>query len=173
MWMYVPDPDVCGANLRREATRLKIDPDRLIFAGNEPMPRHLARMTLADLALDPFHISGGATSAAMLYAGVPVLTLRGQSFLARMGSSINVHLGLADLDCRDREQYIAKAVELATNPAALAAVRERLCTARQSHGFFDTAIFARTLEQALQIAWGRHEAGQPPADIRVMDPAMR
>jgi predicted O-linked N-acetylglucosamine transferase (SPINDLY family) len=169
LWMYVPDPDVCGGNLRHEAARLDVDPERLVFAGREPMARHLARMSLADLALDPFHISGGATSVAALNAGVPILTLRGRSFLARMGSSINVRLGMADLDCQSAEQYVAKAVELATKPAALTAVKERLGMARQTHPFFNTRVFVRTLEEALRIAWERHETGHPPADVKVTD----
>lgn len=169
LWMYVPDPELCGGNLKREAARLNVDPDRLVFAGREPMARHLARMPLADLALDPFHISGGATSVATLNAGIPILTLRGQSFLARMGSSINVRLGIADLDCSTPEQYVAKAVELATNPTELAAVKDRLRMARQTHRFFNTRAFVYSLEEALQIAWGRCETDQPPADIRVAD----
>lgn len=173
LWMYAPDPDVCGGNLRREAARLNVDPRRLVFAGREPMARHLARMALADLALDPFHISGGATSVAALNAGVPVLTLRGQSMLARMGSSINTRLGMANLDCQNAEQYIAKAVELATNPAALPAVKERLRVARQTHSFFDTSAFVRLLEDALHTAWVRHEAGHPPADIKVTESPQR
>jgi predicted O-linked N-acetylglucosamine transferase (SPINDLY family) len=169
LWMYVPDPDICGGNLRREATRLDVNPERLIFAGREPMALHLARMALADLALDPFHISGGATSVAALNAGVPVLTLRGRSFLARMGSSINARLGMTDLDCQDTEQYIAKAVELATNPAELAAVKDRLGMAQRTHEFFSTRNFVRSLEEMLQMAWERHKAGLPPADIKVAD----
>lgn len=167
LWMYVPDPDVCASNLRREASRLKVDPERLVFAGREPMARHLARMALADLALDPFHVSGGATTAAALSAGVPVLSLRGRSFLARLGSSINRRLGMADLDCTSPEQYIARAVELATRPGAMAAVKAGLGTALQANGFFDTGTFVRSLETALRIVWERYEAGLAPSDIKV------
>ncbi|BAV33886.1 hypothetical protein SCL_1581 [Sulfuricaulis limicola] len=169
LWMYVPDLEACGGNLRREAMRLEVDPGRLVFAGSEPMAQHLARMALADLALDPFHISGGATSVAALYAGVPVLTLRGQSFLARMGSSINSRLGMDALDCTTPEQYVMTAVELALNPAALAAVKDQLKETRRTHRFFDTGAFVHSLEEALRIAWERHAAGQAPADIRVTD----
>ena len=133
------------------------------------MARHIARMSLADLSLDPFHISGGATSVATLAAGVPVLTLRGNSYLARMGSSINARLGMNDLDCLEPQQYIAKAVELATTPSILAAAKERLRMALQKNGFFDTGCFVRPLEAALLIAWDRHKAGLPPADILASD----
>lgn len=167
LWLYAPDTEVCGQNLHREAARLNVDPGRLVFAQRAPMAEHVARMALADLSLDPFHISGGATSVATLYADVPVLTLRGNSFLARMGSSINASLDLDDLDCLDREDYIAKAVALATNPADLAAAKDKLRGAvRDAGGFFDTRAFARRLEDALQTAWDRHIAGQAPTDIR-------
>jgi predicted O-linked N-acetylglucosamine transferase (SPINDLY family) len=166
LWMYVPDLELCGENLHREATRLKMDPDRLVFSRNEPMAKHMARTSLADLALDPFHISGGATSVAALFAGVPILTMRGHSFLARMGSSINARLGMEELDCSSPEQYVAKAIELATNPAMMSAVRSKLAMARHANRFFDTSAFVRSMEEALQIAWERHEAGLAPADIR-------
>lgn len=167
LWMYVPDPAVCGGYLRREAGCRGVNPDRLIFAGNEPMASHVARTALADLALDPFHISGGATSVSTLAAGVPVLTLRGNSFLARMGSSLNASLGMDDLDCQEPEQYIAKAVELATQPSKLAAAKDRLKIALQTGGFFDTRQFVRSLEEALLLAWNRYNSGMPRADIQI------
>jgi len=166
LWMYTPDTTVCTGNLRHEATRLDIDPARIVFAQREPMADHVARMQLADLALDPFHISGGATSVATLSAGMPVLTLRGDSFLARMGSSINARLGMDDLDCVTPEQYVEKAVELATNPSKLAAAKDKLERARQMSSFFDTKCFVDSLEEALQMAWDRHTAGLPRADIK-------
>ncbi len=135
------------------------------------MAKHIARMALADLALDPFHISGGATSVAALAAGVPILTLRGNSFLARMGSSLNMSLGMTDLDCLNREQYVTKAVELASNPAALAMTKERLAGAIETSELFATGKFVFKLEAALLTLWARHLAGLPPTDIRVPDSA--
>lgn len=167
LWLYVPDQTVCASNLYLEAARLKVDPERLIFAAPEPMASHVARMSLADLALDPFHVSGGATSVVTLAAGVPVLTLRGDSFLARMGSSINARLGLEEMDCQTSAEYVAKAVELATTPAELSTVKHKLGKATQACGFFDTRNFVQTLENALQMAWDRYTTGLPPEDIRV------
>jgi predicted O-linked N-acetylglucosamine transferase (SPINDLY family) len=165
--MYVPDTAICGENLRREAARLGVEPDRIVFAARVPMADHVARISLADLSLDPFHISGGATSVATLAADVPLLTLRGDSYLARMGSSINSSLGMDDLDCGEPDQYIANAVELATTPGRLDAVRNELAKALQNSHFFDTRSFVSSLEEALQSAWDRHKAGLPAADISV------
>lgn len=111
----------------------------------------------------------GNLAGAALSVGVPVLTPRGNSFLARMGSSINASLGMDDLDCREPQQYLAKAVELATTPPALAAIKEKLTMSLQTSGFFDTRYFVHSLEAAMKIAWSRHKAGQPPADIRTSE----
>jgi protein O-GlcNAc transferase len=166
LWIYVPDLAASAQRLRREAERHGVNPDRLVFAGHEPMARHLARMALADLALDPFHISGGATSVVALAAGVPVLTLRGNSFLARLGSSLNRHVGLDELDCQNPQHYIAKAVELARQAFALTTTKERLQRALRSTGFFDIRRFLPALEEALLLAWERYKMGLPPEDIR-------
>ena len=168
LWLYSPDTQVCSANLRREAARLTVDPGRLVLAQRVPMAEHVARMSHADLALDPFHISGGATSIAALSAGVPILTLQGNSFLARMGSSINSHLGMGDLNCVEPEQYIAKAVALATETSAPVTAKDRLRTALETSRFFDTRAFVQSLEHALQAAWNRYTEGMPPADTRTL-----
>jgi predicted O-linked N-acetylglucosamine transferase (SPINDLY family) len=166
LWLYAPDTSVCAENLRREASRSGVGQERLVFAGPEPMANHIARMAVADLALDPFHISGGATTAAALAAGLPVLTLQGGSFLARMGSSINAFLRMEDLDCLDREQYVKTAIDLANSAGGSVALKAQLGAALQATGFFDPARFVTALENVLQIAWDRHASGLAPADIR-------
>ena len=171
LWMYTPDTEICTENLRSEAGRLGIDPDRLLFAWRVPMAEHVARMQLADLALDPFHIRGGATSVATLSAGVPVLTLRGNSFLARMGSAINASLGMDKLDCTTPEQYIEKAVELATDTSTLNTMKSKLTAARKESRFFDTECFVNDLEEALETVWERHASDLSPTDINITNPA--
>jgi protein O-GlcNAc transferase len=74
---------------------------------------------------------------------------------------------MADLDCSSPEQYITKAVVLASTPPALTAVKKRLAEAKRVNDFFDTGNFVRKLEAAMLQTWERHKAGLPPADIRV------
>ena len=95
-----------------------------------------------------------------------MLTLRGGSFLARTGSSVNDFLRMDDLDCLDREQYVRTAIELAVSAGVGAALKTRLSTALQTTGFFDPARFVTALENALQTAWDRQASGLRPADIR-------
>lgn len=164
LWLYSPDSERCRRNLTREAERLRVAPGRLVFAERASLDAHVARARFADLALDPFHISGGATSVATLAAGVPILTLRGGSFLARMGSSLNVSLGLGQLDCSTPDEYVEKAISLAVSPAEYAAAKRHLGT---TNDLFDTRSFTRHLEAAFQVAWDRHLKSQPPKDIDI------
>lgn len=99
-------------------------------------------------------------------------TTRAEAFTAhRRGDLVKAERLYNELlrDCIGREQYVEKAVALATTPTELAAVKDRLRSARQTGGFFDTQAFVHSLEEALQTTWIRHMAGQPPADIFVSD----
>ena len=67
-------------NLREEAHKRGIDPARLVFAPIAPkMEDHLARLRLADLFVDCFAFNAQTTASDALWAGLPLLTLRGQS----------------------------------------------------------------------------------------------
>ena len=64
-------------NLMREALARDVDPERLIFADLYGHAAHLSRLRQADLLLDTRFHGGGATTIDALWAGVPILTLRG------------------------------------------------------------------------------------------------
>ncbi|MCJ8310635.1 MAG: hypothetical protein HRU27_17050, partial [Rhizobiaceae bacterium] len=63
------------ANLREQAARAGIDPDRLVFAGwVDDNETHLARLKLADLFIDTFNYNAHTTAAEALYVGLPLVT---------------------------------------------------------------------------------------------------
>ena len=96
LWL-ISNTAVAELNLRREAARRGIEPERLIFAKREPYPQHLARIALADLCLDTWPFNGGATTSDALWSGVPVVTRSGRAFASRMSGSLLRSLGLAEL----------------------------------------------------------------------------
>jgi len=98
---------------------------------------------------------------------VPVLTLAGNRFASRMSASILAAVGLPDLVAGSLADFEARAVALAADPAALAAVRARLAANRATMPLFDTARFARDLERAFEAMWARHAAGLPPDHIAI------
>jgi predicted O-linked N-acetylglucosamine transferase (SPINDLY family) len=64
-------------------------------------------------------------------------------------------------------EYEALALHLARNPAALAALRNKLAHQRASAPLFDSARFCRDLERAYLHMWERHRRGEPPASFDV------
>ena len=47
--------------------------------------------------------------------GVPVVTLRGDRHVGRVGTSILYHIGLSELIAENKEQYVNKAIILAND----------------------------------------------------------
>jgi predicted O-linked N-acetylglucosamine transferase (SPINDLY family) len=166
LWLLRPTAEV-AANLRREATVHGVDPDRLVFATPLPPAAHLARLRLADLFLDTFHYNAHTTASDALWAGLPVVTKAGRQFSARVGASLLHAAGLPDLITTSAEDYAALALGLATTPAKLAAVRQRLAENRLSCPLFDTVTHTRKLEAAYIAAYQRHLDGLSPAEITV------
>ncbi|MBE0533406.1 MAG: tetratricopeptide repeat protein [Rhodospirillales bacterium] len=156
-------------NLRREAAVRGIDPLRLIFGGHVPKDRHLARASLADLALDTRIYGGHTTTSDMLWAGVPVITLLGGHFASRVGASLLRTVGLDELVTISLEEYRALAVRLAQDPAELSRLRRTLADNRDPSPLFDTPRFARNLERAFERMWAHHRAGLEPASFTVVE----
>jgi predicted O-linked N-acetylglucosamine transferase (SPINDLY family) len=166
LWLYEDNP-TAAKNLRKEATNRNIDADRLVFARRMPHTEHLARYKLADLFLDTFPYNAHTTASDALWAGVPVLTLQGQSFAARVASSLLTNIGISDLITHTKEEYSSLAVEFASNPEKLAKIKTKLTQNRLTTPLFDTKLFARHIESAYQSAYDRYHAGLPTDHIYI------
>ncbi|TWA86938.1 putative O-linked N-acetylglucosamine transferase (SPINDLY family) [Azospirillum brasilense] len=166
LWLQQPGRD--GAdNLRREAARRGVDPDRLVFAPHRPQAEHLARYRLADLFLDSFPYTGHTTVSDALWMGVPVVTRIGGTFASRVAAGLLNAAGLPETVTTSFDGYEALAAQLAGDPATLAAYRRRLEAARTTAPLFDSPRFTRHLERAYRTMWDRHAAGLPPASFTV------
>ena len=164
LWLLECSP-IAAQNLRREAEARGVSPRRLIFTPRIEVSDHLARHRCADLCLDTFHYGAHTTASDALWAGLPVLTCLGESMAARVGASLLTAVGLPELIARDRDAYEAKALALARDPAALAAIRRTLAENRTTQPLFDTQRYARYLGQAYREMHERHRAGLPPDHI--------
>jgi protein O-GlcNAc transferase len=168
LWQLEAEPDATG-NLRREAQARGVDPARLIFAPALELADHLARQPLADLFLDTLPVNAHTTASDALWAGLPVLTCAGETFIGRVAGSVLTTIGLPELITTSPQEYEALALALARDPARLAALRQRLAANRQTSPLFDIARFTRNLEGAYQQMQERRLAGQPPASLTVED----
>jgi protein O-GlcNAc transferase len=168
LWISASAP--ARANLRREAARAAIDPDRLVFADNEPdMGRHLARHRHADLFLDCFIHNAHATAADALWAGLPVLTRLGPTFAGRVAASLLTAVGLPELIARDTAGYCRQAIALAHDPAQLRRLGSYLAASRATAPLFDPVRLAECLTLAFEDMWERYRcrrSGLSPTEAR-------
>ncbi len=115
LWLLEGNAAVPG-NLRREAAARGVEAGRLVFAPKCNLPEHLARHRLADLFLDTYPVCAHTTTSDALWAGCPVLTLAGNTFVARVAGSLLRAMGLPELVTYTFEEYKAMALKLARTP---------------------------------------------------------
>jgi protein O-GlcNAc transferase len=155
-------------NLRDEAGRRGIAPERLVFAPRTPLAAdHLARQRQADLFLDTLPYNAHTTATEALWAGLPVITCLGSSFAGRVAASINTAAGMDELVTRSLPEYEALALKIAKDPSFCASLKDRLGRNRQICPLFDTSRFARHIETCYEAMWRTYRSGQPPVSFAV------
>jgi predicted O-linked N-acetylglucosamine transferase (SPINDLY family) len=147
-------PTAVVARLRAAAATHGIDAARLVFAADEPHPRYLARMRLADLFIDTFPYGAHTTVNDALYAGLPVVTQRGRSFASRASASQVAAMGCARTIAHDADAYVAVADTLAGDRAQREAIAASLRDPAARAALFDMDRYARAFEAAIDAAWG-------------------
>jgi protein O-GlcNAc transferase len=78
-------------------------------------------------------------------------------------------IGLPELIVRTQTQFESMAIELATAPAALAAIKDKLAQNRLTKPLFDTQSYTRHIESAYLTMHQRHQTGLPHDHIHVPD----
>lgn len=130
-----------------------ISPDQLIFEDFESRQNYFYAHHRVDIALDPFPYPGGTTTAESLWMGVPVLTLAGTRFLERQGLGLVANVGLENWIAFDVEDYISKAIHLASDIDSLSKLRAELRQKALNSPIFDGARFAENLVAVLRQMW--------------------
>ena len=158
-------------NLRHEAQKRNVDPERLIFVARLPdKSQHFARHRLADLFLDTFSYNASTTAIDALWAGLPIITRPGKSFYSRICASLLTNVGLADMICRTTLEYEERAISLANDKTSLGKLKERLFRNRETEPLFNIPRFVWHLEKAYKIVWHCVKSDSQPRSFDV--PAM-
>ena len=153
LWLAAGN-NIIQENLIAEAGRRGVGPERLVFAGRrQSKSEHLARLRLADLALDTRIFNGHVTTTDYLLAGVPVVAMEGGHFASRVSAGLLAAAGMPDLVTRDIGAYKDLAIALAKDAERLGELRRRLSAARHTAPLFDTPQFVRDLEAAYRRIW--------------------
>ena len=154
-------------NLTREIVERGVASIRLIFGDSLARPEYLARYKVADLFLDTQPYNAGTTASDALKMGLPMLTLKGKSYQARMGASIVNAVNLPELITNTPEEYEALAIELGNNPDKMKAIKEKLQANLSTAPLFNTKLFTKNLESAYTQMYERHHKGLEPDHINV------
>jgi predicted O-linked N-acetylglucosamine transferase (SPINDLY family) len=152
LWLLQADATTQD-NIVQQISRRGVAASRVIFAPKLPLAEHLGRLQLADLALDTFPVTSHTTASDALWAGVPLLTLIGETFVSRVAASAVCAAGLPELIARDRASYFTIAHDLAAHRERSHAIRAKLAKNRLTCPLFDSHEFVRNLEQLYERMW--------------------
>ena len=158
LYLYAENPWV-EKNLKKEAEVRGVAAERIIFGQRLASAEYLARYLACDLFLDTAPYNAGTTASDALWAGLPVLTFKGETFAGRMASSLLNSIGLNELITSTPEEYEELAIELANNPERLAAIKRKLADNRNTAPLFDTDSFTKNLEFAYIQMYRRYIEG--------------
>jgi predicted O-linked N-acetylglucosamine transferase (SPINDLY family) len=145
LWLLADNP-TAAQNLSKEAELRGVSAKRLVFAPRLGLAEHLARHRLADLFIDTLPCNAHTTASDALWVGLPVLTCMGEAFASRVAASLLQAVGLPELITESQPAYETLAIELASHPAQLAAIKLKLERNRLTTPLFDTASYAKHLE---------------------------
>ncbi len=129
------------AGARRAFARRDVDPERLDFIGVRG--DHMRHYNEIDIALDSLPHVGGTTTCEALWMGVPTVSLVGPGFPERLSYSNLSNAGLGDLALFSVADYVAKAAELAADPARRLALRHGLRARIAAHPLGQPDRFTR------------------------------
>jgi predicted O-linked N-acetylglucosamine transferase (SPINDLY family) len=164
LWLLRWNANVEGT-LRAAALARGIDATRIVFAPLLPADEHLTRLSCADLFLDAWPCNAHTTASEALWAGVPLVTLMGETFAQRVAASLLHTAGLDALACRDVEHYVSTASQLAADAQRRDQLRRQLLSQRATHALFDGACAAHDVEALYLRMWERATAGRPPEHL--------
>jgi predicted O-linked N-acetylglucosamine transferase (SPINDLY family) len=89
----------------------------------------------------------------LIWQGVPVVMLEGQTYVSRFGGSVLANVGLSSLIAQSVDEYIECAVGLAGDLARLAKLRAELRPTMAASPLLDFEGFTRHVEQAYRRMW--------------------
>ena len=168
LWLLA-DNSTAPINLQKNAAQFGVDPQRLIFSGRLEASEYLARYKTADLFLDTWPYNAGTTATDALLVGLPVLTKQGQSFAARMASSVLTAMGLPELITTSVEEYQRLAIELGLKAQQHLELRQKVLAMHKHSLLFNPVQFTKSLEEGLTRALALAHSGQAPKNLYIRD----
>ena len=134
--------------------KLGLQSERLELRGHSAsLEEHLASYNDVDIALDTFPYTGCTTTADALWMGVPVLTVKGDSMVSRQAAAVLSGVGLDQWICRNGEEMVEKALNLANDLNYLGNQRLEQRQQVANSELLDHQGLAKSLENSFRSWW--------------------
>lgn len=152
-----------------------VSPDRLDLVPLIPSTRsHLEAYSNVDIALDPFPYAGTTTTCEALFMGVPVITLGVQpengDHAHNVGVTLLTTIGHPELIAFTGQDYVEKAVALATDVDRLTDIRSRLREDMMSSPLGQAKPYLRDVEAMFCGMWTERGGRVVGPGTHVRDP---
>ena len=145
LWLF-EENKTAAVNLRKEAQKRGLAPERLVFAPKMELSEHLARHKLADLFIDTLPCNAHTTASDALWAGLPVLTCMGESFASRVAASLLNAIEMPELITSSLEEYEELAIALGNDHQRVLALKQKLELNKLTKPLFDSSLFTKDIE---------------------------
>jgi predicted O-linked N-acetylglucosamine transferase (SPINDLY family) len=155
LWLF-EDNETAATNLRKEAQKRGLSPERLVFAPKMEISEHLARHKLADLFIDTLPCNAHTTASDALWAGLPVLTCMGESFASRVAASLLNAIEMPELITSSLKEYEELAVALGKDPQRIQALKQKLESNKLTTPLFDSTMFTSSFEDVLKQIFSKN-----------------
>lgn len=166
--LWLLDPGSRGKkNFLQSASIFEIDKNRIVFAPKTDHSSHLARHIHADVFLDTFNYNAHTTATDALGMGVPIITLEGQQFSARVAGSILRSAGLAELITTSEADYTKLIFDLIDNETKLDELKSHCGSLKRNNVLFDTCHYTRNFEKGLTGAFEQFKNGSLTNDVEI------
>ncbi|MCK6435464.1 MAG: tetratricopeptide repeat protein [Rivicola pingtungensis] len=138
--------------IRNKVQAAGIDPDRLIVSNRQQNPQYTLYHSI-DIVLDPYPCNGGTTTCDALFMSVPVVSLKGDRFMSRLGATFISNAGHPEWVTEDPAEYVEIACRLAQDINVLNEIRQKLRHEVETSPVMDEIGFARKMERAYRQVW--------------------
>lgn len=139
-------------NYKDRCQKQGIPTDRLELVPLDTSNQYLTYHRI-DIALDPFPLTGGTTTFDLLWMGVPLVSMEGNSFKSRLSTGILTYLGRTEWLAQSEERYIQIAQELASDHNKLNQIRQGLRHEVESSPLMSEANFRHHFSEAMRAFW--------------------
>ena len=160
------DADYIQKNIKKEFIKHDIVEGRVELKGfNAEKGDHLDYYNEIDIALDSFPYQGTTTTCEALWMDVPVVSLVGTLHAQRVSNSIYKNIGIEDCLAFTEDEYINKAVSLASDVQANKELRKKIHTGLRESILCDSVRFTKQLENLYINAWDKKINKHPWGDF--------